>query len=147
MHRRISFYKPMPDKFSMSTLKNTGAEQYVYEAQGWGRALDFYKQENAFLKTRLSQVVDSNSDKTFLAAAENFNNKFLITDDFISELSRDIRLQLDIIKQALKGDPGDEQAMLMRQRKLRGEMERFEKEICSLRTDFNKKLVAYYETN
>ncbi len=147
MHRKISFYKPIPDNVFMSTLKNTGAEQFLSETQGWGRTLDFYKQENAFLKTRLSQVVDHNSDKTFVAAAENFNNKFLITDEYISDLGRDVRLQLDIIKQALNGDAEQEKLMQLRQRKLRGEMERFEKEVCSLRTDFNKRLVAYYETN
>ena len=147
MHRTISFYKPIPDNVFMNTLKNTGAEQFLYETQGWGRALDFYKQENAFLKTRLSQVVDHNSDKSFVAAAENFHNKFIILDEYIADLSRDVRLQLDIIKQALNGDPEKDKVMQLRQKKLRGETERFEKEMCSVKTDFNKRLVVYYETN
>ena len=147
MHRNISFYKPIPDTVFMNTLKNTGAEQFLYEVQSWGRALDFYKQENAFFKTRLSQVVDHDSDKLFVAAAENFHNKFIVTDEYIADLGRDIRLQMDIIKQALNADPEKEKLMGVRQKKLRGAMSRFEKEIYCLKTDFNEKLVAYYETN
>lgn len=147
MHRKISFYKPLPNTVFMNALKNTGAEQFLYEVQSWGRALDFYKQENAFFKTRLSQVVDHDSDKQFVAAAETFNNKFVITDDCIADLTRDIMLQMDIIKQALNEDAEKEKLMTLRQKKLRGEMERFEKEVYGLKTDFNEKLVSYYEAS
>lgn len=129
----------------MGTNKNTGAEHFLYESQCWSRALDFYKQENAFFKTRLSQVVDNNSDKTFVATAENFHNRFILTDEYIAELGSDIRLQLDIIKQALSGIPEKEKLMCIRQKKLRGEIDRFEKDLYNLKTDFNKKMVAYYE--
>ncbi len=145
MFKQSNFYQPSHDTVFMNPFKNNGAEQFLYETHGWNRALDFYKQENAFFKTRLSQVVDLDSDKLFVSAAENFHNKFVITDEYIKDLGQDLRLQLDIIKQALNGDSEKEKVMRMRQKKLRGEMERFEKEVYNLKTDFNKKLVAYYD--
>ena len=58
-------------------------EHYRHEYLTWERMLDFFKQENAFLKTRLSQVVDKKTDRDFLAYAEHFQNQFIIKDEFI----------------------------------------------------------------
>ena len=140
-------YKFFSDHINMNSNKNTGIEQFLHETQTWGRALDFYKQENAVLKTRLSQVVDNNSDKVFLAAAEQFNNRFLMIDDYIAELRQDTRIQIDNIKQCLAGSEVHINNMSAMQKKLRSELERFEKEIFNLKTEFNKKLVTYLEIN
>jgi len=119
----------------------------MYETLTWSRALEFYKLENAFLKTRLSQVLDSNSDKVFLAAAEHYNNRFVFMDEYIKELKQDIRLQVQMIKQHLADNHLQDKVMVALQRKLRGEMEKFEKDINGLKYDFNKKLVNYFEIN
>jgi hypothetical protein len=126
----------------MNNYKNTGTEQFLHETQTWGRALDFYKQENAFLKTRLSQLVDNNSDKNFLVIAEHFHSRFLFIDEYVAELRQDTRGQIDMIKQSLNGNNTKEKTMRGLQKKLRGEMERFEKEIYDLKNEFNKKMVA-----
>ncbi len=143
MNNNINLYKPGAEHTFMINLKISGADQYLHETQTWERALDFYKQENAFLKTRLSQVVDNNSDKIFLALAEHFNNRFLFTDEYLKELRQDIRMQSGMIKQSLSGNHMQDKVMSSLQQKLRGELERFEKEIYILRNEFNKKLVSY----
>lgn len=127
----------------MSNLKISGTDQFLHETQTWERALDFYKQENAFLKTRLSEVVDNNSDKIFLALAEHFNNRFLFMDEYIKEFRKDIRMQLGMIKQSLSGNHLQDNVMNNLQARLRGEMERFEKDVYVLKMEFNKKLVSY----
>jgi hypothetical protein len=126
----------------MSNFKISGADQFMHESQTWERALDFYKQENAYLKTRLSHVVDNNSDKVFLALAEQYNNRFVFIDDYIKEFRKDIRMQMEMIKQSLQGNHTQDKVMNRLQNKLRGEMERFEKEISTLKNEFNKKLVT-----
>jgi hypothetical protein len=138
-------YRYFSDYTNMNSNKNTGIEQFLHETQTWARALDFYKQENAFLKTRLSQVVDNNSDRVFLAAAEHFNNRFLLIDEYIAELRKDTRIQTDNIKQCLAGSELHAKNMHVMQKKLRSELERFEKEILNLKNDFHKKLVTYFE--
>lgn len=131
----------------MNTFKNTGNEQFMHEVQTWSRVLYFYKQENAFLKTRLSHVVDHNHDRAFLDTAEHFNNRFLFVDEYIAELFQDIRMQADMIKKSISGDHSQDKVMTTLQTKLRGEMEKFEKDLLTLRTEFNKKLVNYFDIN
>jgi len=147
MDQQSSFYKFISDIKKMNNIKNSGADQYMYETLTWSRALEFYKLENAFLRTRLSQVLDSNSDKVFLAAAEHYNNRFVFMDEYIKELKQDIRLQVQMIKQHLADNHLQDKVMIALQRKLRGEMEKFEKDINGLKYDFNKKLVNYFEIN
>ncbi len=140
-------YKSGAEIKHMTTFKNTEADQFLHEVQTWGRALDFYKQENAYLKTRLSQVVDHNHDRLFLASAEHFNNRFVFVDEYIAELMQDVRMQSDLIKKSLSGEKSQDKVMLTLHKKLRGEMEKFEKDLYQLRSEFNKKLVSYFEIN
>ena len=141
----FNYYKSFVDFKYMSNNKNTGVDQYLHETQTWVRALDFYKQENAFLKTRLSKVVDNNSNKDFLAQAEHFNNRFLFIDEYIKELRQDTRMQIEMIKQSLSGNHLQDNVMIGLQKKLRGEMERFENDVYTLKNEFNKKLVIYFD--
>lgn len=131
----------------MGKIKISGVNQYLHENLTWERALDFYKQENSFLKTRLAQVVDKNTNKTFIALAEYFNNRFIASDEYISDILQDIRIQKnridDYVDKNLKIDPIIE----LTQTKLRREMERFEIEINILRKEFNKQLVSYLKIN
>ena len=68
-------------------------DQFHHEIKTWVRLLDFFKQENTFLKNRLAEVVDYRADKEFLALAEQFQNKFIIKDEHIDELRHDTNLQ------------------------------------------------------
>lgn len=132
---------------NMSNVRFSGIDQFYHETQTWERALDFYKQENAFLKTRLSEVVDNNSDKIFLALAEHFNNRFLFMDEYIKEFRKDIRMQVSMIKESISGNHIQDKVLNNLQVKLRKEMDLFEKDIYVLKTDFNKKLVSYLGIN
>jgi len=100
--------------------------------------LEFFKQENAFLKTRLSEVVDHRTDKEFLVLAETYQNKFIIKDNYIDELRHDINLQdQDLLR--INSQEADHK-LIKRQEKLRNEMEYFEKDFNTLKNEFNKYL-------
>lgn len=126
------------DKIIISAI-----DHFIHESEMWERALNFFKQENAFLKTRLSQVVDNNTDKEFVELAEHFQNRFLFTDEYIRELCQDIRLQLDQVKKIISPGMLHNGATQPRQDKLRNEMEKFERNFSFLRNEFNQKLVSY----
>ncbi len=118
-------------------------EQYCHEHLTWERMLDFFKQENAFLKTRLSQVVDKKTDKDFLAYAEHFQNQFIIKDEFIDELNHDVHEIQEICKQdmiAPKNDYGKK--IETRHNKLRNEIEFLEKNFTQLKNEFNKYILS-----
>ena len=110
----------------------------------WLRQLDFYKQENAYLKTRLAAVLDySADDKDFLAYAEHFQNQFIIKDEFIDELKHDINHMSRLYETKSEGIRKEaEKKLEARQAKLRNEMEYFEKDFINLKNEFNKYVVS-----
>lgn len=122
----------------MSPVKISKPEQFHHENKTWGRLLEFFKQENAFLKNRLAEVVDHRTDKEFLSLAEQFQNKFILKDEYIDELRHDINTQdLDLINSK---DGATDNKLVKRQEKLRNEMEYFEKDFNKLKNEFNKYL-------
>ncbi|MEO5944350.1 MAG: hypothetical protein ABIP30_17155 [Ferruginibacter sp.] len=122
----------------MSPAKIYQTDQFRHENKTWCRLLDFFKEENAFLKTRLSEVLDRSSDKEFLALAEQFQNKFIIRDEYIDELRHDINEQEDALEKTSGVLPDN--ILTKKQEKLRNEMEHFEKDFNTLKNGFNKYL-------
>lgn len=120
---------------------------YEHEIQTWERALDFYAQENSYLKTWLSELVDNSSDKAFLVKAEYFDSRFLFTDDYIKAFKQDLRTQLQSILNIKTRDNNFEQEMDQSQQKFRQEMKLFEKALAKLRTEFTSKMIKRPDIN
>lgn len=126
----------------MKSVKNSGVDHFLHENQTWNRALDFYLQENAYLKTRLSHVLDNNIDKEFIELAEYFQNNFIHIDECIKDLQKDIFGLQRNLRDADKGIAADEHKMIQQQNKLRNEMGYFEKDFTQLKDKFNQYLVS-----
>ena len=107
----------------------------------WLRSIDFFRQENSFLKNRLAEVVDGTTDRDFLAQAEHFQNQFIIKDEFLDELRHDVQEQeRDLTHRFRHQNFSPDSAMRDRQQQLRGQMHYLEKEFNSLRYEFNNYL-------
>jgi len=117
-------------------------QQYQHESNTWERLLDFFRQENAFLKNRLSEVLDSREDKSFVSTAEHFQNEFLLKDDYINELRRDIKEQQRQIKICLQDGIEINGKLLKKHEKLRNEIRYFENGFSDLKNEFNQSLAA-----
>lgn len=118
-------------------------KQFYYENLTWERLLDFFKQENAILKTRLSEVVDQLTDKDFIELAEHFQNIFIIKDEFIDELRHDINNHEILLNTLLAStDERADKKILKKQEKLRNEMEALEKDFMKDKNQFNKYLAS-----
>lgn len=122
----------------MALATTSKPAQFHHENESWRRLLDFFTQENSMLKNRLAEVVDHRTDKAFLALAEHFQNKFILKDEYIQQLKRDINLQ-DVDMVALHTAPAINK-LIKRQEELRNELEYFEKDFNSLKNEFNKYL-------
>lgn len=128
----------------MGAIKISGKEHYIHECQAWSRALEYFLQENAYMKTRLSQVVDTNTDKNFVDLAEHFQNGFLLNDEFIKDLLVDIRKQQETLKKMSDNNTlGSERLINKSQVKLRNEMQHFEKKFSLMKDEFNQYLVSH----
>ncbi len=116
--------------------------QFHFEIRSWERLLEFFKQENAYLKNRLSEVLDLRSDKAFLPLAEHFQNLFIIKDEFMDELRHDIHEQESLLKKVGISARQPADIKLKKQEKLRNEMEYLERDFIKVKIDFNKYLLS-----
>lgn len=126
----------------MNALVNI-LEQYHHENMTWLRSLDFFRQENSFLKNRLAEVVDGTTDRGFLAQAEHFQNQFIIKDEFLDELRHDVHEQERNLTQRFRHQNFSPDILMRdRQQQLRSQMQYLEKEFNSLRYEFNNYLAS-----
>jgi hypothetical protein len=124
--------------YYMSPVKISNSEQFLHENKTWTRLLEFFKQENYFMKNRLSEVLDHSVDKDFLALAEQFQNKFILKDEYIDELRHDINKQDQDLSSSSIQLPDNK--LTKTQGKLRNEMDYFEKDFNKLKNEFNNYL-------
>ncbi len=122
----------------MKMIKGNSFEQYWHENLMWERTLDFYLQQNAFLKTRLSQILDSTPDKQMLPKAEYFQNIFIQNDASI----KDMAVDTDVFRRSLENGQHDEEKIVARYNKLNNEINNFEKTFASLKSEFNQYIVT-----
>jgi hypothetical protein len=117
--------------------------QLLWEIDSLFRTLVYLKQENIFLKNRLSEVIkDINIDD--MQKIEEFQSRFLNKDTIMSIIQHDISLQKKLLTTA-SNEKGITDTILKKQKKLRDETELLEKKLIVLRTSFNTYLADTYE--
>ncbi|MBC7507251.1 MAG: hypothetical protein H7320_00655 [Ferruginibacter sp.] len=116
-------------------------EQFLHENTTWKRLLDFFIQENSFLKTRLSEVVDKQNDALFIIEAERFQNEFILKDEFLQDMWRDIKEQQSKLQSLQHNKQEADSRITKRQQKLRNEIAFLEKDFPTLKNKFNKYLL------
>ena len=118
-------------------------DQFAHENKTWERSLDFFKQENTFLKNRLSVVVDDKDSEEFIVLAEYFQNQFILKDEFINELKKDV---IDLGKYIKDNFSNVDliNKILKKQDKLRNEISFFEKDFATLKQEFNKSITQFF---
>ena len=117
-------------------------EQFLHENITWKRMLDFFNQENSYLKNRLSEVVDRATDKTLISTAEHFQNEFILNDECIQDIGKDIKVQEKSLQLTLAQKKLPDPKACKMQDKLRNEMFYLEKEFSKLKNEFNQYLLS-----
>lgn len=124
----------------MAGLNKT--EQFLHENITWKRLLDFFLQENSYLKIRLSKVVDRENDNLLIDKAEYFQNEFILKDEYIQDIEDDIQEQKINLDIAFKKKEQPDNKTSKMQEKLRNEMSYLEKELSILKNRFNEYLLS-----
>ena len=119
-------------------------EQFLHENLTWKRLLDFFIQENSFLKTRLSEVVDKQTNEGFIVQAEHFQNEFILKDEYIRDIAKDIKEQEKNLQLGLVQQKTPDYKTCKKQDKLRNEISYLEKEFSILKNQFNKYLLTIF---
>lgn len=121
-------------------MMNEKNNQLLQEQEAWKRSLEFYKQENALLKYRLSEMVDKSEGDHFLQTAEYFQNEFLIKDEWLQRLSHSLQtIQEEIYTKKGVIQTVDKATIL--QDELRKQIGQFEHDFIQLSNDFNQKVL------
>ena len=113
-------------------MKIVNHNQFNQEHKAWQTSLEFFKQENALLKYRLSEMVDHNEEHGFLLMAEYFQNELLLKDELLNKLLKELH--------ELQSAEKFSEQMISAQNKLRNEVVKAEKKFLDLYSEFNKKM-------
>lgn len=109
------------------------------ERETWLRTLDYIQQENVFLKNHLADIIKNDIKPEMLEQVEYFQNQFLNKDAVIALLRYDIANQNKLSENGVEHN-GDFVKLQARQGKLRGDMEKMEREFSRLKFQFNSYL-------
>lgn len=121
----------------MKSLKKT---QFEHEYNAWARKLEFFAQENALLKYRLSEMVDNSEGNNFLQMAEYFQNELLLKDEMLKKLIKDLQEFYDLLRRFKSGQKLSEK-ITVNHNILRKDILQFEKKFLNLSDEFNKKML------
>jgi hypothetical protein len=126
----------------MNKLDTLRLKQYSHESKAWERLLYFFKQENVFLKTRLSEVLDNRNDTELLVSAEYFQNHFILKDELIDKLLQEIHEQeKDWKENLINNSPVPYKKQLDKKEKLRAQMQNFKENFQKIEIEFNKYVI------
>jgi len=100
--------------------------------------LEFYTEEIAILKERLSEVTSKNTDKEVLKQVEHFQNQFIIQRNNIDELKHIIKIHENELQMEVAKNPTavDHRKVIVDD-KTQDFMRYFEKNFNELRKEFN----------
>lgn len=119
--------------------------QYIFETSSWIRLIDFLHQENAFLKTRLSEVMDDITNNQNLALAEHFQNQFLVKDDVYDHMKNDLQRHVDKWNLQTSSDESNAVELLKKiHARLKEQIDYIEREHTVLRKDYNTYLISLF---
>ena len=117
--------------------------QYMFETSSWIRLIDFLHQENAYLKTRLSEVMDDITNNQNLALAEHFQNQFLVKDDAYDHMKNDLQRHVEKWNQQTMSDEANAILSLRKiHTRLKEQIDYIEREHAVLRKDYNTYLIS-----
>ena len=112
-------------------------KQFQYESDAWRRVLAFLLQENAILKTRLAELVhENNVSDDFLEMAEQYQNRFIQSDQIINFVRSDVAELDKLLTINLHENGLIIKAIAGKQKKLR-------KELTTLETTFNEMKIQF----
>lgn len=118
--------------------------QLEHEYNSWKRRLEFFKQENALLKYRLSEMVDSSEGTNFLQMAEYFQNELLLKDEGLKKLTTSL-LEFANETKEIRNQERFAEELIVKQKELRKNILEFEQSFLNLSNEFNEKLLKTQE--
>jgi hypothetical protein len=117
-------------------------KQIQHESDTWKRLLAFIKDENIYLKNRLSDVLRDRQSNDLLDEMENFQNRFVEEDDRIGLLHRELTEFDRLLVREVFGDGLLKKKVDEKVKSLRKRIQDAENGFSRLKSEFNNYLLA-----
>ncbi|HSQ44858.1 MAG TPA: hypothetical protein VLM16_07660 [Ginsengibacter sp.] len=117
-------------------MEHEKINQLQIEVNTWKRLLNFFKEENVYLKNRLSDILKNGFERKFLDEFENFQTKFVKQDEVISLLRNDTA-ELDKLLNNYLNDGIIDESVDKKLAHLRNNMANYERQFFQLQLNFN----------
>ncbi len=121
-------------------MKTTIQSQFEQEHKAWERSLEFFRQENALLKYRLSEMVDDNEENKFLQIAEHFQNELLLKDEMLNKLIKDLQ-KFSGKFNGFQNGKAISHKIIIAQDNFRNQILKFENNFLHLSKEFNERML------
>lgn len=121
---------------STGNMEQEKINQLQIEVNTWKRLLNFFKDENVYLKNRLSDILKNGFDRKFLEEFENFQTKFIKQDEVISLLRNDTAELDKLLNEELNAGVSDN-SIDKKLAHLRNNMANYERQFFQLQLNFN----------
>lgn len=131
--------QPLPASTFLNS-NDMGSMSDSAEHLAWQTILESIAQESASLKYRLSDMVDQLDGPEYLQMAEYFQSEFLVLDDKMRRLTKELQLFLDEYKIASTSNFSGEQ-LFRQQENLRRKITGLENRFIGLADDFWQRMV------
>jgi uncharacterized protein YdcH (DUF465 family) len=125
-------------------MKESLRNELEKEYQSWQTSLESFRQENALLKYRLSEMVDNDVENHFLQMAEYFQNELILKDEGLKKLITNTQEFLAEISE-VKNEQKHHEILISKKKELRKKISQFEKTFSILSNEFNKKMLRIPE--
>jgi hypothetical protein len=124
-------------------MKAWKLQQWEQESAAWKRSLYFMQEETILLKNRLTQIPGQLSDRTFIQAAENYQDRLIKMDEMIAFLRKEIA-QLDhlLVKKPLENGLLQD-SLAEKMASLRKNFQVVDTQFDQLKNDFNGYFSSY----
>lgn len=123
-----------------NTYTNETIKQVLSECTTWLDTLNHLKEESYFLKTKLSEIVDNNTNNDWIAEAENFHTFIIIRDESIRDMAADIKKQQKALRELELKNQSDKQWLKPFQ-KMRNEINYLKNDFAAMKEDFHNKFL------
>jgi len=117
-------------------MEHEKINQLQIEVNTWKRLLNFFKDENIYLKNRLSDILKNGFERKFLDEFENFQTKFIKQDEVISLLRNDTA-ELDKLLNGYLNAGIIDESVDKKLAHLRNNMANYERQFFQLQLNFN----------
>lgn len=128
---------PEKSKNHSNDLEAGKYKQFLYEADSWQRLFEYMQTENIFMKYRLAQIVKEDLGESVPEEIESFQNQFIMQDKLIDFFRNDLVKYIDQLRKKQNDDLTRHRDLLIKQRRLRKEIEIAELKFSKMRMDYN----------